>query len=482
MRRRIVLLAALCALLLPGRAAAGGPSLQIGAAEDAVQKLTLVQSKAELDLLKLAGLTSVRVTATWRPGATAPSEDDATRLGSVVGAAALDGFLVYVSVSQFGSGTTPLTDQAQSDFAHYAASIAAKFPTLRAIIVGNEPNLNRFWLPQFNPDGTDAAAPAFESLLAKTYDAIKAVRPKLEVIGVALSPRGGDNPNSIRLTHSPTTFIKDLGAAYRVSGRTTPIMDAFGFHPYGDNSSQAPTFEHPNSTSIGLADYGKLVALLGQAFDGTAQPGSTLPIFYDEYGVESVIPAAESPLYTGTEKMTTQPVDETTQASYYRTALALAFCQPNVEGILVFHAIDESTLDGWQSGLYYADGTPKSSLPGVRDAFAQVRRGIIAHCDGLQLTPKLRYLLWPRVAQLRRGRMVVAFACDIDCRYAVSVAKQLRTGVAVGGVKITVTFPKRVAKGTYRVRLVLTAPVNPGPSLQRQSPPLSVPRQFVKVR
>src|SRR5437899_2382869 len=226
MRRRLALCAALSVLLLPARAAAGGPSMQIGAAEDAVQKPTIVEAKAELDLLKLIGLTSVRITATWAPGKTAPTADESTRLAGVVGAALLDGFKVYVSVSQFGSKTTPLTNEDQADFAKYAASVAERYPTLRGMIVGNEPNLNRFWLPQFNPDGTDAAAPAFESLLAKTYDAIKEVRPKLEVIGVALSPRGGDNPNSIRLTHSPTTFIKDLGAAYRVSGRTTPIMDA----------------------------------------------------------------------------------------------------------------------------------------------------------------------------------------------------------------------------------------------------------------
>src|SRR5712692_1159213 len=412
MRRRLVLCAALSVLLLPGRAAAGGPSLQIGAAEDAVQKLTIVQAKAELDLLKLTGLTSVRITATWAPGKTAPTAEDGTRLASVTGAAALDGFKVYVSVSQFGSKTTPLTNDDQSDFAHYAASIAARYPALRAIIVGNEPNLNRFWLPQFNPDGTDAAAPAFESLLARTYDAIKAVRPTLEVIGVALSPRGGDNPNGTRQKHSPTTFIRDLGAAYRASGRTAPIMDAFGFHPYGDNSSQPPSFPHPNSTTIGLADYGKLVSLLGEAFDGTAQPGSTLPIVYDEYGVESLIPPAQSSLYTGTEPATTKPVDEATQAAYYHDALALAFCQPNVQGIMIFHAIDESALDRWQSGLYYTNGTPKSGLPVVRDATTQVRRGVIAHCDGLQLTPKLRYLLWPRRSQLRQGRMPVAFTCD----------------------------------------------------------------------
>ena len=35
------------------------------------------------------------------------------------------------------------------------------------MIVGNEPNLNRYWLPQFNDDGIDAAAPAYETLLAR---------------------------------------------------------------------------------------------------------------------------------------------------------------------------------------------------------------------------------------------------------------------------------------------------------------------------
>ena len=474
-RHSVITVAALLVLGLPSVARAGGPGMAIGAAEDAVQKPTIVQAKAELDLLKLAGLSSVRVSATWAPGQTAPGPDESTRLASVLGAAALDAFRVYVSVSQFGSRTTPLTDDDQAAFAKYAASIAASYPALRAIIVGNEPNLNRFWLPQFNPDGTDAAAPAFESLLARTYDAIKAVRPTLEVIGVALSPRGGDNPTGTRQTHSPTTFIRDLGAAYRASGRTTPIMDAFGFHPYGDNSSQPPSFQHPNSTTIGLADYGKLVSLLGEAFDGTAQPGSTLPIVYDEYGVESLIPAAQSSLYTGTEPTTTKPVDEATQAAYYHDALALAFCQPNVQGIMIFHAIDESALDRWQSGLYYANGTPKSGLPVVRDATTQVRRGVIAHCDGLQLTPKLRYLLWPRSSQLRQGRMPVAFTCDIDCTFDVRVATQRRTGRAIGGVQTTVAFARRVAKGTYRIRMTLAAPVNPGPPLIRLSPPLTVP-------
>ena len=40
-------------------------------------------------------------------------------------------------------------------------------PDLQNFIIGNEPNLNRFWLPQFDPDGEDAAAPSYVALLAR---------------------------------------------------------------------------------------------------------------------------------------------------------------------------------------------------------------------------------------------------------------------------------------------------------------------------
>ena len=304
---------------------------------------------------------------------------------------------------------------------------------------------------------------------------MKAVRPQLQVIGGAVSPRGGDDAGASRLTHSPTTFIADLGLAYRATGRTTPIMDAFGFHPYGDTSSQAPTFAHPNTTTIGLADYDKLVSLLGTAFDGTAQPGSTLPILYDEYGVEAQIPAAKAALYTGTEPTTTKPTDELTQAWYYAQALALAFCQPNVEGVLLFHAFDETNLAAWQSGVYYADGTPKPSLPVVRDAARQVRRGTIARCAGLALTPKLTFLNWPRLAELRLHRLQVRIACDIDCRFDARAGNRRVRGISAAGVRTTISFPKGLKPGAYRVSLTLSAPLNPGPALARMSPLLRIP-------
>jgi hypothetical protein len=413
-----------------------------------------------MDLLEQAGFRAVRITQVWAPGDTDVSKADATALANVTAAAKSDGIEVFVSVLNFGSKTTPLTDSDQADFAAYVASVATTSGVLH-LIVGNEPNLNRYWLPQYDASGGDAAAPAYEALLAKTYDAVKAAAPKVEVIGGALSPRGSDNPDGTRPTHSPTAFIADMGAAYRASGRTKPIMDALSLHPYEDHSSIAPADgTHPNSTSISLADYGKLVSLLGLAFDGTAQPGSALPLYFDEFGVESQIPTDKQDLYTDTEPAVTEPVDEATQAAYYRQAVQLAFCQPTVRGLFLFHVVDETSLLGWQSGLYYADGTPKSSIPAVRLAFEESRRGIVASCPGLQLTPR------PAVEQTGK---VLSLTCDIDCSYVAQLyrgrGKLLvsKRGRAIGGRATTLPLRVPSAKGVYRLRLSALAPVNPGP-------------------
>ena len=55
--------------------------------------------------------------------------------------------------------------------------------------------------------------------------------------------------------------------------------------------------EVPKSTTIALADYDKLVALLRTAFDGTAQQGSTLPILYDAREGGKALDAALTDLY-----------------------------------------------------------------------------------------------------------------------------------------------------------------------------------------
>jgi hypothetical protein len=470
MKRLLIALIAAAAVLAAPAARAGGPTMVIGAAEDAVKSNTPSEAKARLDLLKLAGLDAVRVTSIWDPEHPTPGPDAILQLRNLTQAAALDGMKVFASVYNFGSRTTPLTDGAQASFAAHAAYLARNVPGLTNFIIGNEPNLNRFWLPQFNADGTDAAAPAYTSLLARTYDALKAVNSAITVYGGAISPRGIDRPGSGRDTHSPTVFIQDMGAAYRASGRSTPIMDALAIHPYPENSTIPPTFAHPNTTPIGIADYGKLTTLLTTAFDGTAQPGSTLPILYAEYGVETQIPSTKAFSYSGAEPATIKPVPESTQAAYYRQAMQIAFCQPNVIGLFIFHAFDESALDRFQSGLYYTDNTPKTSLPAVKDAARSVFGGVIAKCPGLQLTPNAR-IGYPRIRSIALGTAAVAVTCDIDCNvyarlerlpnHTTTLAKRMP---ALAGQRTLVPFPaRRLAPGRYRYTVRLTAPVNTGP-------------------
>ena len=446
---------------------AGGPHMLVGAAENIAETTDPSVAKAEMDKAKLAGLDSIRLTETWSPGERALPKADQLTLGNAVAAAQFAGIRVILSLYPYGSSVTPLTDQDRADFAAFCVDVATRYPLVHDFIVGNEPNLNRFWMPQYGASGEDLAAPAYEQLLATTYDALKALRPHSTIYGGALAPRGVDKPNTGRDTHSPTTFIADLGAAYKASGREIPIMDAFAFHPYPENSTLGPDFPHPNSTSIGLADYDKLVGLLGAAFDGTAQHGSSLPILYDEFGIETQIPETESSLYTGKEPGTTKPVDEATQAAMYAQAMQMTFCQPTVLGLLLFHVQDEPALSAWQSGEYYADGTPKSSLPAVRAAAGTVHRGVAASCPGMQLTPKLV------VGRVVRDKTAirVPVTCSLDCRYIVTLDRRRLTGTAVGGVPKTLRFAGELAAGRHTLRAQATAVLNAGP-------PASASRSF----
>ena len=469
-RLPLVVLLALAFGVFAGRADAAGPAMTLGVAEDAVRAPDLPTAEAKMAQLRLAGFTAVRVTTNWEPGLTAPTSDELRELRNVETAADLNGVEVYVSVYNVGQRTTPLDATAQAQFAQYAASVARLLPSFDQVIVGNEPNLNRFWLPQFAPDGSNASAPAYLSLLAQTYDALKAVDPTITVWGGALAPRGSDRPDGIRPTSSPTAFIQAMGTAYRASGRTSPVMDGLAFHPYPDNSSQSPDFPHPRSTSIGLADYGKLVALLGQAFDGTAQPGSSLPILYDEFGIESAVPQGKRSLYTGTEPATTKPVDERQQAASYDLGLRLAFCQPTVEGILLFHSQDETAFASWQSGVYYADGTPKSSFWAVRDSLARARGGSIARCDGMALEVSPLGVRFPAPRAFQRGAHSVRFRCSLDCAWTLQALRSTTGAIAarVNGygradTTLVASFGKtKLGKTPVRLRLTLVHPVNPG--------------------
>jgi hypothetical protein len=353
----------------------------VGVAEDGVKNPSAAVTLRLMRVVRAAGFDALIVSTRWQRPETAPPRAELRLLRNVARAARALHVRVFLIVGHGLSGGTPRTPEERQQLAAFAAVYARALPSVRDFIVDNEPNLNTFWMPQFDGGGHDAAAAAYFDLLARTYDALKAISPRIDVIGGALASRGLDRPGTPRDTHSPTVFIRDLGGAYRASGRKRPIMDALALHPYMGSSAIPPTLAHRRSKTITFADYPRLTTLLGETFDGTAQPGSRLPIFYTEFGVQSRISPRDRAGYTDLASPTARDaVSEPTQSAYYRQALALAFCQPSVRGVFVFHVWDEPDLRGWQSGLYYVDRRPKSSLAAFRDAAAAVRAGAIAHC------------------------------------------------------------------------------------------------------
>jgi hypothetical protein len=343
-------------------------SLEVGVWEYFVRDPDPAAAKAKMADTKAAGFEGAITNSFWAPGQREPSPTEVADLRNAAEAARSAGVRPLLIVQHVGSRTTPRTPRLRAEFAAYAASLARQVPGFQNFIVANEPNQNRFWLPQFGPNGENVAARDYLALLAETYDALKAVSRQIRVVGGALAPRGGDDPDAPRQTHSPTQFIRDMGRYYRESGRKQPVMDAFAHHPYLERSEVPPDFAHPRSTTISLADYDKLVDLLGEAFDGTAQKGSDIPILYTEFGVQTVIPRSKLKAYTNIDSPAAKDaVSEATQARYYRQAVELACSQETVEGIYIFHVWDEPDLLGWQSGVYYADHTPKTSREALVD-------------------------------------------------------------------------------------------------------------------
>ena len=316
------------------------------------------------------GLKEVRITVQWDPD-DPTTIDNELYLESMLPVATLRGIRVVFSVQPLKARSVTATPNGSQQFAAFAAQLATRFPTVKDFIIGNEPNLSRFWAPQYSANGRSASPAANHDLLARSYDALKAVSPTINVIGLGLSPRGNDMPRAAgNIAHSPVKFLNGLGKAHRASRRSQPLMDMLAFHPYPkrDVDPLAKGYPWPNA---GVPNLGRIKQAFYDAFHGTAQRTfeQGLKMKLDEVGWQvGVVPGAES-AYFGTESI--QPTSEALQAAIYAALLREVACDPSVEAVLFFGLQDEPNLDRWQSGLMRADGTPRASFDAVKGELAQ---------------------------------------------------------------------------------------------------------------
>ncbi|HEX5449107.1 MAG TPA: hypothetical protein VFW85_03530 [Gaiellaceae bacterium] len=325
-----------------------------------------------------AGLSELRLTVQW----------DGTRTISPAGlqaaadCARLQNVTPVLAIFPTRPTLIGSSDSAQSAFASFVALVGQAFPQVRNFIVGNEPNVNRFWQPQF-VGGQDAAARDYEHTLAKSYDALKMVRPDSIVWGPAISSRGNDNATATtNPSHSPVRFITEMGAVYRASGRTRPIFDEYDMHPYPPTANTDPYTKMSQWPNAGAANLDRIKQALWDGFHGTAQPvpseqsggklahsrryaGGGLPINLDEVGTQTPI--------TGHEAAYSDPPDNVplaslaAQADYYTNLMELAACDPDVKSLLFFPLLDNTEIrSGFQSGLLFADGVGKPAYLAVK--------------------------------------------------------------------------------------------------------------------
>jgi len=250
-------------------------------------------------------------------------------------------------------------------FCGWAAMVAASVQQwgINDFIIWNEPNTALYWSPQ------DANAPAaYEALLARCYDSIHRVDPAARVVGFGLSPRS-NGPSQT----APIPFIEAVGAAYRASGRTKPIMDQMSIHPYPNPSrpTDPPRVGYANPADYGIPNLDRVKQAVYDAFHGTAQPTTLngLTFRIDELGWQTN--TAEYPQYFHRENVAV--VSEQTQASYIEQTVVRYFaCDPTVTDVEWFLLVDEPTRNGksqdgvslgggWQSGLLTAGGSSVST-------------------------------------------------------------------------------------------------------------------------
>jgi hypothetical protein len=361
--------ACLCAAI----AAAPAAGTTFGVTEDDVKGRPGLHYPALVDL----GMRENAISVQWNPDNPTALPWDADLIDTALAHARAHGIRVSFAIYQrrpvgLSSATSPVL---MAQYTTWLQRVARRFPSVTQYIGPNEPNLNRFWQPQFTAC-INVSGASYMSALAATYDALKGISADIEVVGMALAPRGNDNCLAPRsASTSPVRFLHYVGRAYRRSGRKRPLMDSLSFHPYPAVNTDQPLKGHrwPN---VGVPNFDRLKQAVHDAFTGTPQPTveEGLKIRIHESGHETA--TGKLPIYRGVEEV--PPVDEATQARYYVQLVRHFACDPSVESFNFFHLMDEPNREGLQSGLLRPDGSRKPSYEAVKDAIARVGTG----CEG----------------------------------------------------------------------------------------------------
>src|SRR3954464_12102538 len=464
MRRITAALASACAALALTGAAS---STTFGVADDA-GKYAEDGGAGFFTMLTQLGMTENRMAVFWDPSQPTTIYDQAF-LDRSISNAQRRGIQLMFAIYPLKARALVDTPNGIQLSAQYAAKVVERYPYVRKIVCLNEGNQPRFHQPQFDDSGNGISGYVQEQAMAACYDAVKGVDPGIDVIAFGLSPRGNDDfdaPSNV--SHSPIRFLEEVGDAYRQSGRTKPIADDLSVHCYPNVNTDAPSvgYQWPK---IGCVNLDRLKPAWWDAFHGTAQPlfreagdpgaDANLRIFVDEVGYQARIASDKARLYSGAENGPL--IDETTQGRYYAQVIALMACDPDVALLNFFHAVDETSLPAWQSGLVLPDGTRRASFTAVREAIManQECRGKLVewrHTDRV-VGAGVSFKTLPRSFLVRAAE---GFSYEVKITRT-SSTRRLTGAVGEGEAARDLLFKlPRLGHGSYRLTVTLHAETN----------------------
>jgi hypothetical protein len=389
-----------------------------------------VDNPAQARLALRQGYGALRVTVAWPAGTEAP---DAATLATLRGLPAANRLVVELVADPL-----PADDATRAALGSYALALARQLPALTDLVLGPAPST--------------ATASAYAAALGAVHDAVKGHSPSVAVTA------------ALDGAASPRPALLALGRAYRTSGRAAPLLDQLAFRP-----AVAPL-----SGGWGLDGLAELQKTLTAALAGTPQAAAAPPVLVDGLAVLTRIPAGKAGAYAPSKGPPPAAATENVQAAEYERAFALARCRPEVSGVLLRRLVDGPD-PGEQSGVFYADATPKAGATSTARAAAAAAGGTPV-CPGVGIPVEAEELVFPE-ALSPAGAPAVRLACTRDCLYLVTLERRdgkpvlARRGASSATARATVRLPRaRLPAGVYRFTVRLVGQVNPGPVRVVSSP------------
>ena len=260
------------------------------------------------------------MTLEWRPGKRYLTMPDHDALRRAVAAQ-------WHTACGSSSGSTaarpmrPTTPAAREDYCRFVRNVLLRYGEVRDVVIWNEANSDTFWQPR------ESAAADYAALLARCWDVLHESVPGVNVLTTTAA------------SHDPAAFIREVGAAYRASGRAAAALRRRRTQPVSALLQASPRTRATTSTSARATTTASSRCSTSRSparrsrrrRSGTSRTASRRR--RSGSGAARTTPAARAVART---------LEPEAQAAQIAAALRLASCQPRVAAYFNFLLVDET--------------------------------------------------------------------------------------------------------------------------------------------